>query len=310
MTIYKITAPHAAASRSHFAGGRADEVLQNLRVGNRPSLVGQIPGLNGEMENAFGAGRLLIVKKDDRIMPMRIMLGGSTISEATWDEFGLPAKPGKRQKEQAAGAYEQWRQAEVFAPAAEEPATLAEARTAFNSEFGHFDLSLLNPQTAEEVIHAGHLLQLFAADVLPRDLLSLIDLNYQGPAAPKPLKYELNSKTLKFVNPGNRWDRYLYTKMFLTGLGYAAFYTLSAPDRDIFNSLYVSCEQQGAGLAADPTGLAPGAQISVHPVWHFFADNFMQFHLLGQGMIDRSPNWQLRRQLQEFYSQHFSTVTT
>ena len=310
MTMYKITAPRQTAHRPHFVGGRTDEVLQHLRAGTRFSLVGQIPGLNAKMQDAFSSGRLIIVRPDERILPERVSLGGSTLNEATWDEFGLSVKPGKRQKEQAAAAYEQWRQAEIFAPAADEPAALAEAQNAFGSEFSRFGLSLFNPQTAEEVAHVDNLLRLFAADVLPRELISQLDLNYQGLDKINVLKYEFKSKTLKFVNPGNRWDRFLYTKIFLTGLGYAAFYTLSASDKDAFYLLYEACKRPGACLAADPTGQAPGAQISFPALWDFFAGNFMQFHLLGQGMIDQSPNWQLRGQLQEFYSNHFSTVTT
>ena len=304
MTVYSIRAPQSKASRPYIVTGRTDEVLQNLRAGTRPPLAGLTP----EMDAAFRSGRLVIFRPDERILPERVNLGGSTLIKAYWEEFGLPKEPNREQKELAAAAYEQYRKAEAFAPAENESAAFAAVQTGFRSDFGRFGLSLLYPQTAEEVVHVGHLLQLFAADVLPPGLIKTIDFNYHGFDGIRTVKYESNNKTLRLVNPGNRWDRYLYTKIFLTGLGYAAFYTLSLPERNTFNELYDACRQKGACLAADPTGRAPGEQIVSPSLWDFFAGNFMQFHLLGEGMIDRSPNWQLRAQLQDFYRDHFSTV--
>jgi hypothetical protein len=312
MTVYTVKAPstrQVAANRAYLISGRTDDVLQHLRAGARPSLVGQIAGLTPKMEAAFRSGQRFILRMENGIVPEWVKLGGSVLNGAPWKEFGLPATPTQIQKERAVGAYEQWRKEEIFA-AADETVPLSEAQTAFASEFGHFDLTLANPQTVEELTHVAHLLRFFAADVLPRDLLSTLDLNYHGFEGIRALnKYEFNKKILRFANPGNRWDRYLYTKMFLTGIGYAAFYTLSSAERDAFNLLYGQCKQQEGFLAADPTGRAPSEQLSFPALWDFFAGNFMQFHLLGEGMIDRSANWAFRAELQAFYAEHFSTVT-
>jgi len=293
-TIYTIKSPvPTVKDRRCVIPGRTRVVLENLRSGERPYLSD-----NHKMEDAFRTGRFFFNRLGEQIAPQMFTFG-DTLLGAEWSDLGL-VKPSSDDKEEAVRALEAWRRSEVFAS---DPAfSLSEARAAFPRDI---TVTLLNPRTSEEVEHAGHLLQLFACDVLGQGLLNQIDLKARTSGL---LKYEYQNKTLKLGNTGYRWDRYLFTKVFLTGIGYAAFYTLSRPEKDTVRGMIEACAAKGAVVAPDPTGQGPEAVFVVPSLWDVFALNFMQFQLLGPKMTGKYAD--LRGNLYAFFAKHFPTVVT
>lgn len=306
-TLYKVIPPNGGKNHSYAISGRTDEVLRNIRTGGRPSLIGKIDGLNSKMEAAFRTGRFVFTTGTGHIVPQWTACDGTLFDGAKWTELGLPERPVEAEKEAAFSAQEAWRRAEVFPFDGKGVQDLAEAQAAFEADFGRFHVGLRNARSAEEIEHIGHLLHLFAPDVLERGLMSTIDL--EGGGAGGFFKYEIESRAL-YLNDSSRWDRYLFTKNFVAGLGYAAFGVLTHPQiNNSLLNLLIECNDRHALFVSDPTGPGPEELFRLSgfpgPV-DGFAMNYMRFQLMAEGMASKFPD--IRNKLYSFYAQFFPSV--
>ena len=280
----------------------AQTVFDQIRDGNRPALVGTIPGLNHKMEAAFRTGNIWVAHEAGQYFVAHVPYG-QTMVGASWSDIGITTPPGQDQPDkvkmqEAHDAYRAWR-AEIFAPASQPEVDFAQA--AFRREFGRYGITLINSRTAQEVDHLGELLKRLPENVLKQEWLAKIDLDGPGGGGVRMPKYDLRTRGLRIFNSGN-WDRHLYTKIALIGFGYAAFYTLTTVEKDKVKMLYDECRQHKVEFGQDPKAIKPWEQVEFQGLWDFFAVNFMHYTLLGNGMVGKD-HWSQRGRLFDFYGE-------
>ncbi len=276
------------------AGRRPDAatVLDHLRTDTRPSLVGIIPGLTPEMEEAFRDDRIVIQNHQEHgreiYTPQRVGYG-ETLSGASWSELGLSGSPSDGEKQLGFQAYLAWTGHELF------PET---RNTAPRASRG---VMLANPRSEEQLRFVEQLLAVLPGGVLDRAAVAAIDLNGQDDAC-RLGRYDLTRKT---VTVYNNVDRYVLARLLLHQVGRAVFHTLGHGEVQQLTALAAACEQRRATFGADVRGDASAGRGSFQTLQDFFADNFRHFIIAGAGMAGHSQNWALRGQLFDFYAELF-----
>ena len=276
-------------------------VISHLRNGDRPSLVGQIPGLTPKMEAAFRTSQYLMRKTEfqgNEVYQLLHPIGGETSIGSSWSDLGFAGNPDQSEKVKAHEAFTAWEKTETRF----EAGNLGSAKESFRKEItDRYGITLLNASSAGEVYYVMEMLKLLPENFLSSGALKSLNLKGKRVDASRFGRYDKGE--IDIINPYSNWDKYLLTVVLIHELGHAVFASLTAEQKRSAESLYKKFWAAGAVFGTDFWGMPAEARITEQSeVKEFFAENLMHYIILGKsGMTGYKTNLPLIGELYEFY---------
>lgn len=273
------------------------DIISQLRYGNRPSLVGKIPGLTPIMEKTFRTGQCRII--DYEGYHIQRVFGGETVVPHAWSKIGLSDRPGLEAKRAAFEIYSNWKKHEVGFPAGDLEATRQDIEREFTVPYG---ITIVNAATAGERYHVMEMLKLLPEEILKSGVIRCVNLKGRRLDASRFGRYDSKMKEVSIIDSYSMWDRYMFTAILLHELGHAVYHAQTADRKEGLERLHKRFLAGGAVFATDFMGMDESVRICQQSeIRDFSAENFMHYIILGRSMIGSGRNQPLREDLYNFY---------
>lgn len=287
------------------ASARSDliNIISRLRQGNRPSLVGQIPGLTAKMEKAFRTGQYEVWWRDlpgTSYYSLERTFGGETNRGGSWSSLGLKEKPDEAEKAEAFRIFNSWKEREVAFVVGD----IKRARARFEKEITvPYGVTIENAEAEGEIYHVMEILRLLPINILRSGVIRRINTRDKRSGAARFGKYDDKDGKIRICDYRKKFDKYLLTVILLHELGHAVEETLTAEQKSALQSYHEKFRAKNAIFGTDTWGMSEKVRIEMqYDRSEFFAENFMHYIVLGEaGMTGAAINTFLRGELYRFY---------